>query len=395
MKINKWTVGLATAGLVSLPRITQAEEKPNQVLTALASTTLSGYVDTSAHWAVGTGNAHPPPYAFNTSDKQDGFNLNVVKLTLEKPLDEGSWSAGYRVDMIMGPNAVGYNASSNGGSDSDFGIQQAYVAMRTPVGNGIDWKLGTWNTPIGYETFDSPANPNYTRSYGWSMEPTQHTGLIGSYQVCKYASVTAGVAYTHSAGINARANPPKAESYKTYMGSLTLTAPDDWGWVSGSTFSAGVVNGFNGGVGENLTSFYAGMTLNTPLKALKVGAAFDWLDVHNEEDVVPPGASGEVWAVSGYVSYQLTEKLSMHGRAEFMEDKAGLFSGLADGLPKAKVFALTGTFQYDLWANVLSRLEVRWDHAASGGELFGGKSEDDSPSKKNEVMIAANIVYKF
>src|SRR5262245_48491488 len=153
MKINKWTVGLAAAGLVSLPGITQAEEKPNQVLTALASTTLSGYVDTSAQWAVGTGNAHPPPYAFNTPSKQDGFNLNVVKLTLEKPLDEGSWSAGYRVDLIMGPNAVGYNASAlsdgsfNFDSDSDLNVMQAYVALRAPVGNGIDLNLGQANPP--------------------------------------------------------------------------------------------------------------------------------------------------------------------------------------------------------------------------------------------------------
>src|SRR5262245_52715045 len=143
MKINKWTVGLAAAGLVSLPGITQAEEKPNQVLTALASTTLSGYVDTSAHWAVGTGNAHPPPYAFNTPSKQDGFNLNVVKLTLEKPLDEGGWAAGYRVDLIMGPNAKDFNPSANSDgtfnfdSDSELNILQSYVELNTPIGYGI------------------------------------------------------------------------------------------------------------------------------------------------------------------------------------------------------------------------------------------------------------------
>jgi hypothetical protein len=395
MKINKWTVGLAAAGLVSLPAITQAEEKPNQVLTALASTTLSGYVDTSAHWAVGSGNAHPPPYAFNTPSKQDGFNLNVVKLTLEKPLDEGSWAAGYRVDLIMGPNAQDFNPSANSDgtfnfdSDSELNILQAYVALRAPVGNGIDFKIGSWNTIIGYETFDSPSNPNYTRSYGWTIEPTQHTGLLASYQICKYASVSAGVANTQTPGINVRANPPKAESYKAYMASVTLTAPEDWGWAAGSTLSGGVVNGFSSSYDDNVTSWYAGATLNTPVKGLKVGAAFDWLEIHNWPSGI--GNDGDVWSVGGYVSYQVSEKLSVHGRAEWVEDKAYYFTDL----PKAKIFALTGTVQYDLWANVLSRLEVRWDHAASGGELFGGKSEEDSPSKKNEVLIAANIVYKF
>ena len=62
MKVNKWTLGLAAAGLVSLPTLVQAEEKASSVMTALSSTTISGYVDTSAQWDVGTGNANPPGF---------------------------------------------------------------------------------------------------------------------------------------------------------------------------------------------------------------------------------------------------------------------------------------------------------------------------------------------
>jgi hypothetical protein len=69
-RVNKWTLGLAAVGLVSLPAVVQAEEKPNQLLTALSSTTISGYVNTSAHWVPGTGNANPPAYAFNIPSKQ-------------------------------------------------------------------------------------------------------------------------------------------------------------------------------------------------------------------------------------------------------------------------------------------------------------------------------------
>src|SRR5881397_597876 len=100
MHINKWTLGLGAIGLVTLPSLVQAEEKASSVMTALSSTTISGYVDTSAHWDIGTGNANPPAFAYNPG-KQDGFNLNVVKLSLEKPLDEASWAAGYKVDLIF------------------------------------------------------------------------------------------------------------------------------------------------------------------------------------------------------------------------------------------------------------------------------------------------------
>src|SRR5438874_6444804 len=114
MKYNKWTLGLAAAGVVSLASAALAEEaqhQMSQVLTAVASTTLSGYVDTSAIWKFGTGNASLPGRAFDGVGKLDGFNLNVVEIQLEKPLSEEQWAAGYKVQLLLGPDANLYNTS--------------------------------------------------------------------------------------------------------------------------------------------------------------------------------------------------------------------------------------------------------------------------------------------
>jgi len=88
MKINKWSLALAGAGVISLGSVVQAEEQ-HQLMTALSQTTLSGYVDTSAIWAIKDQNgAGIPGRTFDGSpDKLDGFNLHAVKLVLEKPLD--------------------------------------------------------------------------------------------------------------------------------------------------------------------------------------------------------------------------------------------------------------------------------------------------------------------
>jgi len=77
MRVNKWTLGLAAVGLVTLPTVMQGEEKMSSVGTLLSSTTISRYVDTSAHWVPGTGGTvagggAPPSFAFNTRNKQDG-----------------------------------------------------------------------------------------------------------------------------------------------------------------------------------------------------------------------------------------------------------------------------------------------------------------------------------
>src|SRR5258708_24494262 len=93
MKLNNWTLGLAALGVISLAGAARADEKPSSVMTALSSTVLSGYVDTSMEWNPGTGNANPAGFKFNKG-KQDGFNLYVVKVTLQRPLDESEWAAG-------------------------------------------------------------------------------------------------------------------------------------------------------------------------------------------------------------------------------------------------------------------------------------------------------------
>jgi len=105
--------------------------------------------------------------------------------------------------------------------------------------------------------------------------------------------------------------------------------------------------------------------------------------------------------LAGYASFQATEKLSFHGRAEYLRDRGDQkFFSFDPTDPTLstnpdKVLALTATAQYDLWKNVISRLELRWDHSLSGQETWGGKNPTDAPSLKNAWMLAANVIYKF
>src|ERR1017187_1423498 len=235
MKFNKWTVGLAAIGVVSLASAARADEKMSQVQTALSNTTLSGYVDVAATWRPGTdsgpgGGPNIPAYSFA---KNDGFSLNAVDIALDKPMDESPWASGYHVELMFGPDAT---PASLGPNSTIANIRQAYISLRTPVGNGIDWKVGVFDTIIGYESTSDPLNPNYTRSYGYSIEPTTHTGVLATYKVADVLSMQAGIADTSNVGfgvapavfgvapaVNGRAT---YETQKTYMGTLALTAPD-------------------------------------------------------------------------------------------------------------------------------------------------------------------------
>lgn len=410
MKFNKWTLGLAAVGVVSLASVAQAEEKAmNAVQTALSSTTISGYVSVSGWWNMGTGgNSYwgeaGYPYIPYSVGKQDGFNLDVVKLTIEKPLDEAQWAAGYKVDLLFGPDANGLATGSPlsgdvGNENADFAIQQAYVALRAPVGNGIDFKLGVFNSVIGYETFDAGNNPNYTRSYGYAMEPTTHTGVLATYRFSDLVAAAVGVANTYGPTINEKAHFSsdyyKAESYKTYMGSIALTAPEDWGWMKGATLYAGAVNGWDSSAEDVRHNYYVGVTLPTPATGLKLGAAYDYSGISSDDE------GYGFWAntVAVYASWQATEKMALHLRGEYgwnaltypddvYYDVSNYDVSLV--IPDS-VFALTATLDYSLWENVLSRLEFRWDHLAGGDAWYSAKDG----WRENAFLLAANVIYKF
>ena len=415
MKLNQWTVCLATAGVISLASAVNAEEASSQVMTALSSTTLSGYVDTSAIWKFGSGST-VVGRSYDGSNKQDGFNLNVVKLSLEKPLTEDQWSAGYKVDLLFGPDAN--TVATAVGARSDFTVKQAFVALRVPVGNGLDLKMGVWDTIIGYEVFDAGNNPNYSRSFGYGLEPTTYTGLLASYKVADWMSISGGVADPGlNAGgpgsgvtINSRSG---IESVKSYMGSVVFTAPESWGALKGAALYAGIIDhGKQVAASVDTQSYYVGVTTPTGLEGLSVGAAYDYRGFsHNK--VMPSGYAN---AASFYTTYK-HDKWSFNNRFEYATsgnsyDAFGVGYGgnnypdiRAESLAAAaevgtpnrhpQLIGETFTVDYSLWANVISRVEFRWDHDLRGGP--GGPFATDryANGQKNAISLALNVIYKF
>jgi len=376
MKFNKWTLGLAALGVVSLASAVKAEEK-TFVETAVSGTQISGYVNTSAHWNFNQGNAD----WVGGSDYANGFNLDAVSVTIAKPLDESEWASGYCFQMVYGQDAYSVGVNNDGNSS----IKQAYAALRVPVGNGIDLKVGVWDTILGYESFDSGNNPNYTRSYGYYLETTTYAGVLAAYKFCDVLSMQAGVANSPWQGYALERN--ETDSRKTYLGSVALTAPQSWGALAGSTLYGAVAYGggsYDGGYyHENLVNYYVGAVVNTGIKGLKVGAAYDYQGYDVTYGGVGPFNSWDN-ALALYASFQATDKLSLHGRAEYAWNSSGYGSAHQD------IYALTLTAQYDLWKNVLSRLELRWDHSNNTDVI-----SYDSTSDSDAVLLAANIIYKF
>ena len=416
MKFNQWTLGLAAVGVVSLASAARADEtKMSQVQTALSNTTLSGYVDVSAQFNPGGGGttgdffptAYPAPQNtatgpnYNLGNKANQISLNVVDLALDKPLDESPWAAGYHVELWLGPDGTTLGTSS---SDSQAAIRSAYIALRTPVGNGIDWKIGVFDTIIGYESLTSGNNANYSRSFGFNIEPTTHTGALASYKVNDIVTLQGGIANTSFDGSaytaeinNSGANGVNGGlSSPTLIGGASLTAPDSFGWAKGAVLSGVIINTSEGTAADGdttgATSYYVGATVPTPIAKLKFGGSFDYLNVHS---------GGNTWNLAGYSTYAFNDKLSLNLRYEHLSGASSLNGGAYTTYSDLNGYnadnnaadEITATIQYNLWANVISRVEARWDHVEHGN---GYSSVSSTQLNQSEAwLLAAQLIYTF
>jgi hypothetical protein len=386
------------------------EAKMSAVNTALSNTTISGFVDVAAQYNIGdqTTDTVLPPYANwngkNVSQFRDGFSLNVVDIALDRPLDDSSWAAGYHIELNAGTGVIdGVNPIRSGAfanTSSHVAVRQAYIALRTPILNGIDWKLGVFDGITGYESNTGYKNPNYTRSYAYIINPASFTGLLATYNISSAVSVTLGIA--NRANYQAFDSSSTARlSSKDYIGAITLTAPESWGWLKGSAFNFGTVQAFDN---YGVNNYSANLSLATPVAGLKFGFAWDAFNSRSEG--VGDG-EGDANIYGLYATYQATDKLSFNLRGELVDgsDLSGHYSGTSDYESEDNLFnflgkgeAVTATVEYDLWANVTTRLEFRWDHTEHRTVYNGSESANTYPygnDTQNAYLLAFNAVYKF
>jgi hypothetical protein len=395
---KRYTVSIFS--FLTLPAVVFAEDVENHVGTALASTTLSGYVDTTANWNVGDGAGPIPGRSFDGANKSDGFNLNVVNMTLQGTSGgDSEWKSGYKAEMLFGTDANLYGSSSVvGENNSDFAIKQSYVEVGAPIGNGITFKLGVFDTLIGYEVFGSRDNPHYSRAYSYFIEPFAQTGVLATYPINDSVTFSAAVANTWNTVINARPtdSPQRiSEDQKTYLGALAFTAPEELGFMKGANLTMAISDGLDSSEAvADITSLYIGGSTPTPLEALRVGFAFDYRRL-------TPSLSTDRQHVKDatlYASLQATEKFSIHARSEWVKGDAGSWGSIkTETGDDEEFYGLTLTGQYDIWENVLSRIEARYDvDLGKGPDAFNNPPQDSTTSPESDnLSFTYNMVFSF
>ena len=118
----------------------------------------------------------------------NSINLNVVDIAIDRPMDESPWAAGYHVEFFVGTR----QPPGNGAEQRHPSGPTSPCARRWAT--ALTGKIGTFDTIVGYESTTTYNNPNYSHSYGYNMEPTTHTGILGSYKATDWLSAQFGIA---------------------------------------------------------------------------------------------------------------------------------------------------------------------------------------------------------
>jgi hypothetical protein len=444
--------GLCAAGIVSLGSAgASAEERiAPKTLEFLEATTISGYVEASyvynvrhninaqnnENWDDADVNNNGNDRARNGNagganslrafDNNVGFTLNAIKLVFEKPLGEGDWAAGYRADLLFGqdarqlnqvegtgnPNFANGDVTAEGTGVGTY-IEQGYVAFRVPVGNGIDMKFGKFVALSGYEVIESPANLNFSRGllFTWAT-PLSHIGLLGSYRFNDQFDAQLGI-------VNGWNNWVDEDAEPAVIARMGWRNPSGTASVAFSAYYGRARTadpGFAEGAVQPVASarlFFDGVANWKPQEKVLVGAEALWGSQDEPNGV--GSAHDQWWGVAGYVKVQLTDKVSVAGRAEYLNDNHGFlfaddhasFDPIHDtddpnvgstNPPRVQVFSLTGTVNFDVWRNMLLRAEVRWDQASSGAD--GAAANGDIRVRpfrpgNDQLTFAVDAVYSF
>ena len=344
--------------LLGFSSLSPAQEAPAPAEAHSASVSLSGYISSSLTLGSGSG-----PYPFALSPKnRNSFSLDVVALSLRQPLDEWLFDSGFRLDLWLGPDA----ALLETGTDDTIHIRQSFFDLRIPLvdprvtgsAQSLDLRFGVFDSPLGYESLDQNSiNPHHTRSWGFTIEPTVHTGLLAIYPGVD-ALINGESNFLFSLGIANSIDPringaPANPNRKSLLSGFTWLVPDSFGLLSGSAFSASYINGRTLSGADTVQNLYfaAGLPVISP--------KWDFALTYDSRMINGEGNDDSVWGA--YMKYQLSDKTSLNLRGEIFQEGSRLFSS-ESAAEQSDGYSLTSSFNYRLSENVISRAEWRWDH---------------------------------
>jgi hypothetical protein len=300
------------------------------------------------------------------------FSLNQADVIFDHPPDIANgrrW--GGRLDLQFGQatDSSQGNPANEPRPDIYRNIFQVYGTYVVPLGKGVNIDFGKWSSSLGAEGTYTKDQINYSRSFWFSFLPFYHMGLRASFPLSDRFTVNYWV-------VNGTNQVEATNGFKDEMfgfaakpkKTLTWTVnyhfgqehPDrtpatDCGPIPvqpGLCFTA-IRPAPNGRL--HIFDSYATWQA-TPKLTFQVEADYAIQRLWKNQAPGESSAPSHIDGGAAYIQYQLTPKVALATRAEYMSDRGGLFSGITQALKENTV-----TFDYKMADGFLMRYEWRRD----------------------------------
>jgi hypothetical protein len=301
----------------------------------------------------------------------NAFSINQadVVFALDPDISAGR-RYGVRLDLQFGQatETLQGNPANEPRPEIYRNIFQVYGTYVVPLGRGLTVDVGKWASSLGIEGNYTKDQVNYSRSFYFNYLPFYHEGVRTSYKVNDKLAVNYWL-------VNGTNQSEPTNSYKDELFGFTAQPAKNILW------------NFNYYIGQDHPDVAPATNCSTPVqpglclkeinpapdgKAHIFDSYVTWnatpkLTMSVEGDYVisrewanaAPGESSAPSHVDGgaaYARYQLTQKMALGGRTEYLSDRGGLFSGTTQALKE-----FTGTYEYKFGEGFLTRVEYRRD----------------------------------
>jgi cell division protein FtsB len=339
---------------------------PSKVPDLLGGTTVSFLID--GYYAY---NFNDPIGRVNLLRAYDvlsnAFSLNQADIVFENAPDPADGRRfGGRVDLQFGQatETLQGNATNEPRPAVYRNIFQAYGTYIVPIGSGLTVDFGKWASSLGIEGNYTQDQMNYSRSYWFDFLPFYHMGARVHYQFNDKFGVNYWV-------INGTDQTEPFNGYKDEMFGVVLQPTKTISWTINSYLGQEHADFEFVTSGPPSLPEQQGMPfepiLNPPQGKLHIIDSYaTWnatpkLTFAGEGDYVierllttSPPSHTDGGAV--YIHYQVTPKVALAARSEYLSDHGGLYSGKTQALKET-----TATFEYRFSHGFLMREEFRRD----------------------------------
>jgi hypothetical protein len=299
------------------------------------------------------------------------FSINQADVVFDLDPDVAAGRRyGVRLDLQFGQatETLQGNPANEPRPEIYRNIFQAYGTYIVPLGRGLTVDVGKWASSLGIEGNYTKDQVNYSRSFYFNYLPFYHEGIRTSYKVNDKLAVN----YWLVNGTN-QSEPTNsykdelfgftAQPAKTILWNFNYYVGQDHPDVKPATNCTVAVQpglclqAIDPAPDGKAHIFDSYITWNATPK-LSLSLEGDYVIQREWANAAPGESSAPSHVVGGaaYARYQLTPKMALGGRSEYLSDRGGLFSGTTQALKE-----FTGTYEYKFGEGFLTRVEFRRD----------------------------------